>query len=214
MKSKLFAFLFKNKLLIGINLLGFYLFAKMAEDVIDKEYILVIDHWISMQIDTVHTPLFNVVMVALSDLYSVMGILLFSSVLMLFLAYKKWYTDLWFYFFCVMGAGTAFNAIKMIMQRLRPESEILSITSYSFPSGHAMMATAMAAAVYFIFVERVHSKSLHLLLSLFCITWIGMIAFSRIYLDVHWLSDVIAGMGLGLFWVTFIVLVKRLIHTV
>jgi len=214
MKSRLFPFLVENKVVIGVNLLGLYLFAKMAEYVIEQESVLHIDRWISLQMDMLHTPLFDTIMVALTNLNSGMGIFVFSVVLMLFLAYQKWYTDLWFYVLCIMGAGMALNLIKMIIQRLRPESELLCITSYSFPSGHATMATAMAVAVYFIFVKNVHSKSLHLFLLLFCTTWIGMISFSRIYLDVHWVSDVIAGIGLGLFWVTFVVLVKRFIYTV
>jgi len=214
MRNRLSPFLLENKVLIGVNLLGLYLFARMAAYVIEQESVLRIDRWISLQMDTLHTPLFDTMMVALTNLNSGMGILVFSVVLMLFLAYQKWYADLWFYFLCIMGAGIALNLIKMIIQRLRPESEILFITSYAFPSGHATMATAMAVAVYFIFIKNVHSKSFHLFLLLFCATWIGMISFSRIYLDVHWVSDVIAGIGLGLFWVTFVVLIRRFMYTV
>ena len=214
MKSKLSAFILKNKVLIGINLLGFYLFAKIAEDVIKKEYILMIDRWIDTHINVVQTPLLTNFMVTVSNFNGAMGIFIFSLLMILFLIYKRWYNDLLFYVISVSGANIAFITIKMFVQRARPNSDILSITTHSFPSGHATMATAMAVAVYFIFVKRIDSKSMHLFLYLFCATWIGMIAFSRIYLDVHWLSDVIAGIGLGIFWVTFVVLVKRFMHSV
>jgi len=59
MKDKLLVFLSKNKELIIANILGFYLFAKMVEDVIEKEYIMVIDRWISIHINSTHTPLIN-----------------------------------------------------------------------------------------------------------------------------------------------------------
>ncbi len=192
-----------------MNILGFYMFAKMAEDVIEKEYILVIDRWIDTFINAIQTPLLTKIMVALTNFNGAMGIFIFSIFMILFLIYKRWYNDLLFYIFSVFGANIAFVAIKMIVQRARPSSDILAITTHSFPSGHATMATAMSLAVYFIFAKRVHSIGLQLVLLIGCIVWPVIIAFSRVYLNVHWLSDVIAGIGLGLFWVTLIVLIFR-----
>lgn len=197
-----------------MNILGFYLFVKMAEDVIEKEYILVIDRWIETHVNAMQTPLLTNFMVALTNFNGAMGIFIFSILMILFLIYKRWYNDLLFYIFSVFGANIAFIVIKMIVQRARPSSDILTITTHSFPSGHATMATAMSLAVYFILAKRVHSIGLQLLLLVSCIVWPVIIAFSRVYLDVHWLSDVIAGIGLGLFWVTLIVLIHRLKHIV
>ena len=209
MKTKVLTFLLKNKALIMMNILGFYLFAKMAEDVIEKEYVLVIDRWIDTYLNAIQTPLLTKFMVALTNFNGAMGIFIFSIFMIFFLIYKRWYNDLLFYIFSVFGANIAFVAIKMIVQRARPSSDILAITTHSFPSGHATMATAMSLAVYLIFAKRVHSIGLQLVLLIGCIVWPVIIAFSRVYLNVHWLSDVIAGIGLGLFWVTLIVLIFR-----
>ena len=193
-----------------MNILGFYLFAKMAEDLSEKEYILVIDRWIDTHINALQTPSLTKFMVTLTNFNGEMGIFIFSLFMVLFLIYKRWYNDLLFYIFSVAGANIAFIVIKMVVQRVRPNSEILSIATHSFPSGHATMATVMSLALYLILAKRVHSVGLALLLLIGCIVWPVIIAFSRVYLDVHWLSDVIAGIGLGLFWVTFIVLLLRL----
>lgn len=208
--SKIFAILYKNKWLAGFNLLGLYLFAKMAEDVIEKEYILVIDRWISIHTNEVQTPMLNKLMIMLTSLDGGVGILTFSIGSMLLLAYKKWYRDFWFYLLSVGGATIVFISIKLIVQRVRPGSDLLHVSGYSFPSGHATMATAVALAMYFIFIKRVHLASLRMLLLFVCAAWIFIISFSRVYLDVHWLSDVIAGFGLGLFWVTLLILWGKL----
>lgn len=192
-----------------MNILGFYLFAKMTEDVIEKEYILVIDRWIEMHINAIQTPLWNTFMVTLTHFNGAMGIFVFSLLMMLFLLYKRWYNDLLFYFFSVLGANIAYISIKMIVQRARPSSELLSIATHSFPSGHATMSTAMSLAVYLILAKRVNAIGLKLLLLLSCIVWPIIIAFSRVYLDVHWFSDVISGIGLGVFWVTLVELINR-----
>lgn len=208
--SKIFAILYKNKWLAGFNLLSLYLFAKMAEDVIEKEYILVIDRWISLHINDVHTPILNTLMIMLTRFDGWVGILAFSIGFTLFIAYKKWYRDLLYYLISVGGATIAFTLIKLIVQRVRPGSDLLHVASYSFPSGHATMATAVALSVYFIFAKRVHLASLRILLLFVCVVWVFIVSFSRVYLDVHWLSDVIAGFGLGLFWITLLTIWGKL----
>ncbi len=72
----------KNKWLIGFNILGLYLFAKMAEDVIEKEYILVIDRWVSIHVNEVQTPVLNKIMITLTNFNGELGIILFSTVFM------------------------------------------------------------------------------------------------------------------------------------
>lgn len=203
---KLMTFFKKHPFLFLSNMLGFLLFADMAEDVIEKEYIVVIDRWISMYINHLRTPNLNDIIIFLTNLNGKWGIPVFSLLFILFLLYKKWYTHMWFYSIVTLGAMISFISIKLIVQRVRPGAEVIVETGYSFPSGHATMATAMALAVYFIFSSRLHSVSLKLLLLFVSCTWAVGIAFSRIYLDVHWLSDVIAGLGLGLFWVTLVAL--------
>jgi len=101
MKTKVLTFLLKNKALIMMNILGFYLFVKMAEDVIEKEYILVIDRWIDTYINALQTPLLTQFMVALTNFNGAMGIFIFSLFMILFLIYKKWYNDLLFYILSV-----------------------------------------------------------------------------------------------------------------
>lgn len=209
MKTKVLTFLFTNKAVIIMNILGFYLFAKITEDVVEKEYILVIDRWIETHINAIQTPLLTKFMVTLTHFNGAIGIFVFSLLMMLFLVYKRWYNDLLFYFFSVLGANIAYISIKMIVHRVRPSSDILSIATHSFPSGHATMATAMALALYFILAHRVSSMGLRSVIVIVCIVWPIIIAFSRVYLDVHWLSDVIAGIGLGVFWVTLIELINR-----
>lgn len=210
MGAKVFEFLQKNKWVIGFNLLGLYLFAKMSEDVIEKEYILVIDRWISIHVNSVHTPLLDQIMIALTNLNGFMGIIVFSIVLVACMLYLKWYKDFLFYVLAVGGAAMIFTTVKVIVSRLRPSSELIEVVGYSFPSGHATMATAMSAALYFILIKRIRFLALKVLILFACILWPLMISVSRVYLDVHWLSDVIAGLGLGLFWVTLIVLFKKL----
>lgn len=84
--------------------------------------------------------------------------------------------------------------IKQIARRIRPEHlMIIEETGFSFPSGHAMMTFAFfALAIHFVW-KTIKNKPLKItLISVFSALILG-IGFSRIYLGVHYLTDIIAG---------------------
>jgi undecaprenyl-diphosphatase len=85
---------------------------------------------------------------------------------------------------------------------------------YSFPSGHAVAITIFSILVVYIFLTRIRNIVLReILISVFVVLML-VVSFSRIYLGVHWLSDVLAGIGLGLFWTTFTILLIKYIRLV
>jgi len=84
--------------------------------------------------------------------------------------------------------------IKQIVRRIRPEHlMIIEETGFSFPSGHAMMIFAFfALAIHFVY-KTIQNKPLKItFISVFSLIIAG-IGFSRIYLGVHYLSDILAG---------------------
>lgn len=84
--------------------------------------------------------------------------------------------------------------IKQIVRRARPEHlMIIAETGFSFPSGHAMMTLAFFALVIHFVWKTLKNKPLKIaLISLFSVIILAM-GFSRIYLGVHYLSDILAG---------------------
>ena len=97
--------------------------------------------------------------------------------------------------------------LKQIVRRIRPEHlMIIKETGFSFPSGHAMMTFAFfALAIHFV-CKTIKNKPLKItLISLFSIL-IASIGFSRIYLGVHFLTDIIAG-----FLISYVVIAVCLI---
>ena len=94
--------------------------------------------------------------------------------------------------------------LKIIFQRDRPLSPLLSAAQgYSFPSGHATMAITFYGLIIFLVFRNVKNKVLRWALIILLSLLIIAIGVSRVYLRVHYASDVLAGFCLGLMWLLF-----------
>lgn len=102
------------------------------------------------------------------------------------------------------GAGGIIlcHILKAIFHRGRPEvaTEFISRTSWSFPSGHAMETVTTYGILLVLATERIPSDARRRLLRWSTIIVIALVGFSRIYLGVHYLSDVVAGWLAGGAW--------------
>jgi membrane-associated phospholipid phosphatase len=94
--------------------------------------------------------------------------------------------------------------LKDVFHRDRPDNPmILGITNFSFPSGHAFMSVAFYGLLIWITIRHVNSKTARTIIILCLSFLIFSIGFSRIYLRVHYTTDVIAGFCIGACWVFF-----------
>jgi undecaprenyl-diphosphatase len=159
-----------------------------------------IDYLISENIEKIYTPLLNKMIIFITTFDNPLEVTIISFLIVLFLMFKKYYKKAFFFVVSMAGAGILVEIIKNIVKRPRPPHYLIEVSGYSFPSGHATLSTALAFSLYLILKDKVNKK----ILLIFCIIYPLLISFSRVYLNVHYLSDVIAGIGLGLFWVSLV----------
>jgi membrane-associated phospholipid phosphatase len=89
---------------------------------------------------------------------------------------------------------------KQIFRRKRPVNPLLSpVKGMSFPSGHAMMSVAFYGLLIYV-LSNTTKRSLRPLFITPLVALITMIGFSRVYLRVHYTSDVMAGFTIGISW--------------
>jgi undecaprenyl-diphosphatase len=95
-------------------------------------------------------------------------------------------------------------ALKYFFHRTRPDlHRLIEIGGYSFPSGHAMSAFAFYGILSFLLWRHIPTRWGRTILILISIFMIAMIGTSRIYLGVHYPSDVIAGYFASGCWLAF-----------
>ena len=106
------------------------------------------------------------------------------------------------FFVAVLGSGLMTVAIKFIVNRARPslDSALYMEQLPSFPSAHAAMILAFFGFLIFCLWKFSFALELKIILSVFFVLIIILIGFSRVYLGVHFVSDVIGGYLVGLIW--------------
>ena len=104
-------------------------------------------------------------------------------------------------------------ALKQFFQRPRPLSPLLrEAKGLSFPSGHAFMSFAFFGLLIYVINKNVKVKWLKYLLIILSLIMILMIGTSRVYLRVHYASDVLAGYSMGLMWLVISLWVIHIIE--
>lgn len=157
-----------------------------------------IDNAINILMSDIQTPLFSKIFIligAIFNVYSVSALAVIISILLLIKHKRK--EELAF------GMSAIFNAIsffilKEIFARPRPLNALIQETDFAFPSGHTTTAVFFFGFLIYLCIKtkfRYRNIAIPLL-----ILSIIIIAFSRIYINVHWLSDTIGGSFLGIFW--------------
>jgi membrane-associated phospholipid phosphatase len=89
---------------------------------------------------------------------------------------------------------------KWIFNRKRPVEGLITAKGLSFPSGHALMSTTFYGLLIYIITQTVQNKNERTFLITSLLILIQSIGFSRIYLRVHYTSDVLVGYITGLAW--------------
>lgn len=103
---------------------------------------------------------------------------------------------------CGIGTGVAILLLKGIVGRDRPDiiAKLELVGGYSFPSGHTFMASAIYPLLAFLVADLVDERRSKVFVFGVAALIMLIVGFSRVYLGVHYPTDVLAGWGFGLAW--------------
>ena len=135
-----------------------------------------------------------------------------SLILLSYLLIKKLHIEALFFTIVMTLSGSLNPLLKHIFDRERPTIlRLVDIGGLSFPSGHAMGSTAFFGTLCFLAHRKLKSTSRNTIIVLSTV-FIALIAISRVYLGVHYPTDVLAGIACGLscIFITQLMLYRRL----
>jgi undecaprenyl-diphosphatase len=198
---------------LGLSIISIFIFSKMAEDIIEKELIINLDVYINNHIPFLWNSSLTHIMLFFTTIGSPLVLSIISGVLfIILLSKKKWNAMILFLISMVSGLILG-PVLKWIFHRPRPVfGSLIHESSWSFPSAHAVMATIFFSVLIYTAKNNIQNTFVKKLLITLSVIFFLMISASRIYLGVHWFSDVIAGISLGVFIVTIIILILYFIR--
>lgn len=173
-------------------------FARIAREVVEGET-SEMDRTVELAVHGLRSPVMGDVMRAFTFLGSPFAVIPLAIAVVVWAVRKK-ETRAAVAFFVVLVMTEVLNVmLKHTFERPRPTlfQEIETLHSYSFPSGHAMAAAAVYGTMGVVVARLApaHRKPLVFVLPVLIL----MIGLSRVYLGVHWPSDVLAGFAAGAF---------------
>jgi membrane-associated phospholipid phosphatase len=183
-------------LLIAVAMGGVWLLLGVLEDVVSGDPLVIVDQRLFQCLQSLRTPAAEALLVVLTELGDravILPVVVITTCALLLI--KRW----WAAVYVVLAAlsSTFFVlGMKLVLHRPRPLHLYDGMSEFSFPSGHA---TSSIVVYGFLAILLARSAAPWLRRSLISITLslIVLIAFSRLYLGAHWLSDVGAGLAFG-----------------
>ncbi len=186
----------------AVMLMMGWIFGQIAEEVVEGEPLTQLDvylaEWFHQFADSVWTPF----MLFITHWHQQAGILAMALALALYLRLRKERYWLLALLLTVPGGMLLNVLLKYTFQRPRPifDEPLVTLTTYSFPSGHASGSAlfyGFLAAYMVCALPRFKQRALVACLAL---VMVALVALSRVYLGAHYLSDVLAGVAFGASW--------------
>jgi undecaprenyl-diphosphatase len=122
-------------------------------------------------------------------------------VVLLSLVVRRHWLEVAGFLLCLAGEAILNLGLKNLFERSRPELfQVVAEAGYSFPSGHAMMSICLYGMVAFLITRHIRSWIWRLGGIIFAVALVATIGVSRVYLGVHYPTDVVAGFFAGGAW--------------
>lgn len=128
-------------------------------------------------------------------------------ILILYFLHKRFWPELAMVLIGSAGGALLWSFLIETFDRPRPESQLgIVVTDPSFPSGHAISSVVCYGLLAYLLVPHMPSLFWKWLIGIAALVTVAFTGFSRLYLGGHYLTDVLAGYGLGLAWAVLVVM--------
>lgn len=179
-----------------------WLFGGIAEDVLTNDPLTIVDVKVAAWLHARATPRLTAIMLFITHLHSTLAVSIITLLIAVYLLRRRRWYRLLALLLAIPGGMVLNVLLKLAFHRARPtfDNPFLTLTTYSFPSGHTMAATVLYGVLAAFAVWTIKAWRWRVLAVFIAGFLILLVGFSRIYLGVHYLSDVLAAMAEGLAW--------------
>ncbi|SFL92133.1 phosphatase PAP2 family protein [Salibacterium qingdaonense] len=202
------AFLYSVAALIAIGG-SFYIFVELADEVAEQEK-FALDRMTADAVASIQTGWLDTAMAVITEIGSVAWLTTGSILLaaFIFFAYRRKWWRLLYFAVAMIGISILTKSLKLTFERQRPDVlQQHDGTGFSFPSGHSTGPVVFYGFIVYLVLRSSLPRAAKWLVNTALVLLTLLIGFSRVYLNVHYITDVIGGFSLGLCWLTVCLLV-------
>lgn len=183
-----------------VSFISLFIFLSIIEDYFENGGNYAIDKVAIDFVKSIETPLLNKIVYIITILGNSLSVIIITILGALFLIHKNLKNEALFLALNILGVWLLNEALKAFFKRNRPDIRIIEVHGYSLPSGHAMIFMTLAIIASYLILIHLKGMSIRWVFSALLIILAIAIGLSRVYLRVHYLSDVLAGWSAGAFW--------------
>ncbi|MDA3903313.1 MAG: VTT domain-containing protein [Desulfuromusa sp.] len=180
-----------------------WVFLGVLEDVLTMDPLVRADQSIYQFLQSLRTTWVDQLMVAVTEMGDAVMNIFTAATILLILLFKRNFRAAIYWLLAVSGGALLVELFKWLLHRPRPIDIYQGISSWGFPSGHTTMSVVLFGFLAILLVRSFPPRWSWIPFAVAIGTSL-LIAFSRLYLGVHWLSDVLGGFSLGWAWATLL----------
>lgn len=200
---------FFGGLWLGACILTLYLLAELSEGVLEREA-FAFDKSILLHIHQLANPALDTLMISITRIGDPRTVVPLTIAIFGFLCWKRDRLEANFFALNALGGAVLSYVLKLAFSKPRPElwPHLISEKTFSYPSGHALGSMVLYGFLSYLLASLYppHAKAFYWIATALIIA----IGFSRLYLGVHWPTDIIAGYGIGFLWISVCITLLRL----
>jgi undecaprenyl-diphosphatase len=186
---------------LGGAALAFLVFVRITRELIEGD-VSAVDRAILLAVTRTRTPWITIAAIDVTALGSITLVVLFSTfTLVMLFAFRDRLGALQL-LAASAGAGMLTLLTKNVIERIRPEEaqQLIVVSGFSYPSGHSVSTSALYLTIAIIAARYIQHSGARIAIFLAVSAVVILVGTSRIYLGVHYATDVVSGISLGAAW--------------
>ena len=190
-------------------LLIIYVLSELSEEVLEREA-FAFDKTILLWIHSFANPTLDRIMLGITRLGDPITVGIIAGVTLTILWWRRYRLEAKIFIINCIGGVVLSDGLKLAFSKSRPQlwDSLISEETYSYPSGHALGSMVLYGFLANLLADRYPQFAM--IIYILATIIIGAIGLSRLYLGVHWPTDVIAGYGVGFLWITLCITMLNL----
>ncbi len=194
---------------LGLCLLAIFLFAKLSDNVLEQEAFN-FDKTILIWIHQFANPVLDRVMLSFTRLGNPSTVVPLTILVFSILWWRYYQTEAKIFALNCLGGSILNTGLKLAFNKPRPQlwPQLISETTFSYPSGHALGSMVLYGFLGYLLATHMpqYAGAFYSAAGILIIA----VGISRLYLGVHWPTDILAGYSVGFLWVLVCITLLRL----